>query len=69
MRPFRSRRRSAAGHCSLVFLLLLSTVRPVHAQHSIAGVVVDQDGRPVARAYVRAQDGSSPVTDTFADER
>ena len=70
MRPFRSRRLSAAGYLPLVVLLLLSTDRqPAYAQQPIAGVVVDQDGQPVPRAYVRARDGATAITDVFADER
>ena len=70
MRPCRSRRRSAAGYLILAFMLFLAHGRqPAYAQHPIAGVVVDQDGRPVARAYVRALDGASPPSAVFADDR
>ena len=69
MRSFRSRRLPAA--CPLVFLVsLFLAVPPASAQpRPASGAVVDQDGRPVPRAFVRSIDGSVESPGVFADER
>ena len=71
MRLFRSRRSGAAGRRCLILspLLMVSAGSlPIYAQVPLSGSVVDQDGRPVPRAYVRALDGRE-VPGVFADER
>ena len=61
MRSFRSRRLPAA--CPLVLLVsLFLAVPPASAQpRPASGAVVDQDGRPVPRAFVRSVDGGVRV--------
>jgi vitamin B12 transporter len=67
MRPFRHRRLRAV-YSVLVFLLLLLPARVVTAQTDLVGVVVDPDGRPVPRAFVRASGSDGSSVGVFADE-
>ena len=70
MRLFRSRRPGAACPRVLVFLLFVFTAVPATAQNRTAsGTVVDQDGRPVPRAFVRVADPGRHGAGVFADDR
>ena len=70
MRLFRSRRPGAACPPVLVFLLFVFTALPAAAQtRTASGTVVDQDGRPVPRAFVRVADPGRDDAGVFADDR
>ena len=66
----RLRRLAAACRHALPFFLTFVLAGPAAAaQHEVHGTVVDQSGRPLPRAYVRALDRSSiEIAGTFTDE-
>ena len=68
MRPFRPGRLCAAHSVALVFLLLLLPPPVAVAQTALVGVVVDPDGRPVPRAFVRGTASDGHSVGVFADE-
>ena len=70
MRTSRLWRLAMACRPSYVLTLVLLAAIPLFADAvPLAGVVVDQSGRALARAYVRVLDASGAVTfSTFADD-
>ena len=57
MSSYRSVRR-ALGACTALVAATLSTAIPAFAQNGPSGVVVDQTGRALPRAFVRELDSS-----------
>ena len=61
-----------AAACRRVFhsmVLIVGITAPVCAADAIAGLVVDQAGQPLSRAFVRTLDASNKETgSTFTDE-
>ncbi|HWF83337.1 MAG TPA: TonB-dependent receptor plug domain-containing protein, partial [Vicinamibacterales bacterium] len=72
MHPSVAARRRLAAACRFAAILLMFAGLPlqyVAAEESVTGIVVDQSGRPLPRAYIRALASSgAELTSTFTDE-